>query len=156
MRDFGRGAPDYAVFEMLISGGVLVGILLVTPLSRRHSLDTLIGTGRWVLALGTAGFLWSPVVVWWIAAAIFGLGLGLLEVAAVTRAQGVVPVEVMGRVLGAFMALNALGLSLGAVLASGPSATSVLMAGLTGVFVLLALVWPFTLREGRGFRNRSS
>lgn len=64
MQDAGRGAADYAVFEMLIAGGVLLGILLVTPLGRRRSLDTLTGWGRRVLVLGTAGFLWPQVPVW--------------------------------------------------------------------------------------------
>ncbi|AXH00564.1 MFS transporter (plasmid) [Deinococcus wulumuqiensis] len=149
MRDFGRGSADYAVFEMLISGGVLLGILMVTPLAKKFSLDTLIGVGRWVLALGMSGFLWSPVPMWWGAAAIFGIGLGLLEVAAVTRSQQVVPAEVRGRVLGALMAFNALGLTLGALVAGWPVKTSTLMGSLTLLLAFLAVLWPFAIRSAQ-------
>lgn len=155
LRDVGRGAPDYAVFEMLISGGVLLGIGLVGPLSKRLTLDMLIGVGRWILTVGTAGFLWSPVLAWWSAAAVFGLGLGLLEVAAITRAQQVVPSEVRGRVLGTMLALNALGLSLGAGVAAWPVETSVLLAGVTGALLLLAVLWTWTIRSGQSLTEQA-
>lgn len=142
----GRGAPDYAVFEALIAGGVLVGIALVTPLAARRSLDTLIGAGRWVLVLGTLGFVPTGVPVWWASAAVFGLGLGLLEVAATTRSQQLVSQEVRGRVVGALMGVNALGLTLGAALAARPLPTPALMLGLAALLAGLALVWPLARR----------
>ncbi|EYB68640.1 hypothetical protein DEIPH_ctg018orf0029 [Deinococcus phoenicis] len=146
---FGRGAPDYAIFEMLISGGVLAGIALVTPLAGRWSLDVLIGAGRWVLVLGTLGFVFTPVPVWWGAAAVFGLGLGLLEVAATTRSQQLVPDGLRGRVVGALMGVNAVGLSLGAALAARPPGTPTLMLGLGLILALLALGWTAALRAER-------
>ena len=147
MAQHGRGAPDYAIFEMVISGSVLAGISLVTPLLTRFSLDSLIGAGRWVLVAGTLGFAFSPVAAWWAAAAVFGLGLGLVEVVATTRSQHLVPAEVRGRVVGSLMGVNAVGLSLGAGLAAGPLDTSRLMLGLGLTLALLALSWPLALRQ---------
>lgn len=152
---FGRSAPDYAIFEMLISGGVLTGIALVAPLAARGSLDALIGTGRWVLVLGTLGFAFTPVAVWWAAGAVFGLGLGLLEVAATTRSQQLVPDGLRGRVIGALMGINALGLTLGAALAARPLPTPALMLGLAAALALLALGWPLALRA-EGWRSARS
>lgn len=141
----GRGAADYAIFEMLISGGVLLGIVLVTPLSARWSLDVLIGLGRWVLVAGTLGFVFVPIPVWWAGAAVFGIGLGLLEVAATTRSQQLTGLEVRGRVIGALLGVNAVGLSLGAGLAALPLPTPGLMLGLAAVLLGLALLWPAAL-----------
>ena len=150
MAEAGRGAPDYAVFEMLISGGVLLGIALVGPLSRRCSLDALIGAGGVVLVLGIAAFIPGGVWVWWSGAAVFGTGLGLLEMATITRVQGMLPGEVRGRVIGVALGVNALGLTLGAVLASRPLPTSTLMLGLSAACTLLAFLWPLALRaEGQ-------
>ncbi|WP_161883020.1 MFS transporter [Deinococcus alpinitundrae] len=146
----GRGAADYAVFEMLLSGGVLLGIALVGPLSARFSPDRLIGTGRFILVLGTAGFIAGGVWPWWTAAGVFGLGLGLLEVVATTRIQGLISAEMRGRVIGSVMAFNALGLTLGAGLAARSIATPLLMLGLTGGLALLAALWPLAVqRAGR-------
>ncbi|WP_102125845.1 MFS transporter [Deinococcus planocerae] len=146
MTVFGRGAPDYAVFEMVIAGGVLAGIALVTPLAVRWRLDTLIGTGRWVLVLGTLGFTLTPVPAWWGAAAVFGLGLGLLEVAATTRSQQLVPDGLRGRVVGALMGVNAVGLTLGAALAAWRVETGTLMLALSTLLALLALTWTVAVR----------
>ncbi|WP_415831243.1 MFS transporter, partial [Deinococcus frigens] len=145
----GRGAADYAIFEMLISGGVLLGIALVTPLAARWSLDALIGAGRWVLVAGTLGFVLIPIAAWWAGAAVFGIGLGLLEVAATTRSQQLTGLEVRGRVIGALLALNAVGLSLGAGLAALPLPTPGLMLGLTALLLCLAPLWPVALRLQR-------
>ena len=147
MLDSGRGAADYAVFEMLISGGVLLGIALVGPLSARFSLDSLIGAGRIILVIGTVGFTLGGVWPWWAAAGIFGVGLGLLEVVATTRIQGLIATELRGRVMGSVMALNALGLTLGAGLAARSIATSTLMLALTIVLAGLTLLWPLALRR---------
>lgn len=149
MLEMGRGAADYAVFEMLISGGVLLGIALVEPLSRRFSLDALIWAGRFVLILGVAAFIPGGVWVWWAGAAVFGAGLGLLEVATITRVQGMLPDEVRGRVIGAALGVNALGLTLGAVLAGHSLPTPALMLCLTSACTLLALLWPLALRAER-------
>ncbi|MFK7601598.1 hypothetical protein ACI3L1_05240 [Deinococcus sp. SM5_A1] len=145
----GRGAADYAAFEMLISGGVLLGIVLVTPLSARTTLDAVIGLGRWVLVAGTLGFVLSPIPVWWAGAAVFGIGLGLLEVAATTRSQQLTGLEVRGRVIGALLGINAMGLSVGAGLAALPLPTPGLMLGLAALLLCLALLWPAALRLQR-------
>lgn len=150
MMQHGRGAADYAIFEMVISGAVLGGIALVMPLMTRFSPDAVIGAGRWVLVAGTLGFVSTSVAAWWVAAAVFGVGLGLLEVAATTRSQQLVPQEVRGRVVGSLMGVNAVGLSLGAVLAAQSLGTSSLMLGLGVTLGLLALSWPLAVRfEGR-------
>ncbi|BDP42662.1 hypothetical protein DAETH_26310 [Deinococcus aetherius] len=146
MTTFGRGAPDYAVFEMVVAGGVLAGIALVTPRAARWRLDTLIGVGRWVLVLGTLGFTLTPVPAWWGAAAVFGVGLGLLEVAATTRSQQLVPDGLRGRVIGALMGVNAVGLTLGAALAAWQIETGTLMLALTVLLSLLALTWTLAVR----------
>lgn len=143
----GRGAADYSIFEMLISSGVLLGIALVGPLSARFSLDKLIGAGRLILVLGTAGFVFSGVRPWWAAAGVFGVGLGLLEVVATTRIQGLIPADLRGRVIGSVMAVNALGLTLGAGLAAQSLTTSTLMLALTAVLALLTLLWPLAVRR---------
>ena len=54
MQRAGRGAADYAAFEMLISGGVLPGILLVAPLARRLTMNGVLSLGRWVVLAGSA------------------------------------------------------------------------------------------------------
>lgn len=149
MTQHGRGAADYAIFEMVISGAVLGGIALVTPLLARFASDAVIGTGRWILVAGTLGFVFTPVAVWWVTAAVFGLGLGLLEVAATTRSQQLVPRELRGRVVGSLMGINALGLTLGAGLAAQPLETAALMLGLTLTLTLLALSWPLAVRRER-------
>jgi hypothetical protein len=147
----GRGAPDYAVFEAVISLGVLAGIALVAPLAAHFSPNALIGAGRWVLVVGTLGFTLTPVPVWWGSAAVFGLGLGLLEVAATTRSQQLVAPGLRGRVVGALMGVNAVGLTLGAGLAAQPLSTSALMLALAALLALLALTWTAAVRrEGRG------
>ena len=146
MRAAGRGAADYAVFEMLISGGVLLGILLVTPLARRLTLDGVLGVSRWVLPAGMAALVLPQVGAWWTAAAVFGVGLGLLEVAAVTRIQELIPDHVRGRVMGTFLGVNAGGLSLGAALAGWTVPTAVLMTVLSTALLLLALGWPLVAR----------
>lgn len=143
MRDFGRGAPDYAAFEMLISGGVLLGISLVTPLNKKWPLDRLIGAGLWALALASAGFMAVQVPAWWVAGLVFGAGVGLVEVAGTTRSQEVIPAEVRGRVMGALMSVNAFGLVAGAALASRPLSTQALMLGLGAVLLGLALSWKW-------------
>ncbi|GGO29269.1 MFS transporter [Deinococcus humi] len=145
----GRGAADYAVFEMLISGGVLLGIVLVTPLTARWSLDALISAGRWVLLAGTLGFILVSVPAWWAGAAVFGLGLGLLEVAVTTRSQQIIEPGVRGRVIGALMGVNAVALSLGAGLAALPLPTPGLMLGLVGLLLVLTPLWPAALRRQR-------
>ncbi len=147
MAVYGRGAADYAIFEMLISGGVLLGIVLVTPLSACTSLDVLIGLGRWVLVAGTLGFILVSIPAWWVGAAVFGTGLGLLEVAATTRSQQLVGQEVRGRLIGALLGINAVGLSLGAGLAALPLFTPRLMLGLTVLLLCLAPLWPVALRQ---------
>ncbi len=114
------GAADHAIFEMLVSGGVLLGIALVMPRAARWSLDTLIGLGRRVLVAGTLGFLDVGVAAWWLGAAVFGVGLGLLEMASTIRAQHLTAPAVRGRVIGALLAFNAVGLGLGAGLAALP------------------------------------
>lgn len=152
----GRGAADYAVFEMLISGGVLLGIVLVTPLTARWSLDALIGAGRWVLLAGALGFIFVPIPAWWAGAAVFGLGLGLLEVAATTRSQQLTGLEVRGRVIGALMGVNAVALSLGAGLAALPLPTPGLMLGLALLLLALMPLWPLALRRPQGQRLSAS
>lgn len=146
----GRGAPDYAVFETLLSGGVLAGIALVTPLAARRSLDALIGAGRWVVVVGTLGLSLGPVPAWWGSAAVFGVGLGLLEVAGLTRSQQLIPNGLRGRVVGAKLAVNAVGLVLGAALAAGPTGTGALMLALAALFAVLALTWAAAARAQAG------
>ncbi|CAM3354285.1 hypothetical protein DESA109040_09110 [Deinococcus saxicola] len=143
----GRGAADYAIFEILISGGVLLGIVLVTPLAARWSLDVLIGLGRWILVLGTVGFVFVPIPAWWAGAAVLGIGLGLLAVATTTRSQQLTGQQVRGRVIGALLGVNAVGLSLGAGLAALPLSTPRLMLGLTVLLLCLAPLWPVVLRQ---------
>lgn len=84
-----------------------------------------------MLALGGLGFTLTAVPLGWGAALVFVTGLGLLEVAATTRAQQLVPEGLRGRVIGALMGVNALGLTLDAAL------------------VLLAALWPPALRAQR-------
>ena len=76
----------------------------------------------------------------------FGVGLGLLEVAATTRSQQLVPDGVRGRVIGALMGVNAVGLTLGAALAAWRVETGTLMLALTVLLALLALTWTGAVR----------
>ena len=64
---------------MLISGGVLPGILLVAPLARRLTMNGVLSLGRWVVLAGSAALIPASVPAWWGAAAAFGVGLGLIR-----------------------------------------------------------------------------
>lgn len=150
MLEVGRGAPDYAVFEMLNSGGVLLGILLTAPLTARLSVERVIGVGRVLLTAGMAGFILRGVPAWWTAALAFGAGLGLLEVSVMTRAQQIVPRDVLGRTFGAFMGVNAVGLSLGALIAAWPCPTPALMLGVTLLLLTVTLAWLLVPPQAQG------
>ncbi|MFC4637917.1 MFS transporter [Deinococcus hohokamensis] len=142
------GASDYAVFEMLISGGALGGIALVPVLSRRLGTDALIRLGSLVTVLGVALLAAGGVEVWWSGGLLLGLGLGVLEVAAMTRLQRAVPEKLRGRVLGAFLTSNAAGLTLGAALGRLDVPSAWLMPAVAAVLLCAGLVWVQVARSG--------
>lgn len=75
-------------------------------------------------------------------------GLGLLEVAAVTRSQQLVPATVRGRAMGAVLAVNAISPWVRSW-PPGPYRPQGLMAALPGALLLLALGWPRATRADR-------
>ncbi|WP_019588106.1 MFS transporter [Deinococcus apachensis] len=147
MTALGRGAPDYAVFEMLVALGALAGIAMVTPLSRRLGTDALINLGRLLVVPGLTLLAAAHLQGWWVGGAVLGLSLGLLEVAGMTRLQRTIPEEVRGRALGALLTSNAAGLSLGAALAGLNVPSTWLMPGLAVTLLLLGFVWPLAVRS---------
>ena len=134
------GAGGYALFEGLLSGGALLGALAVGPLARRWSADRLIGLGRGLCALAVLGLAAPQPAVWFAAAGLLGLSLGLLEVAALTRIQSLAPQVTLGRVMGVFLGLNALGLSAGAALGGGHWSGPWLFAALAALLAALGLL----------------
>jgi predicted PurR-regulated permease PerM len=68
-------------------------------------------------------------------------------VASTTRAQHLTAPAVRGRVIGALLAVNAVGLSVGAGLAALPLPTPALMWGLTALLLGLLPLWPAALRR---------
>ncbi|THF86682.1 MFS transporter [Deinococcus sp. KSM4-11] len=149
MQQVGAGAAGYALFEGLSAAGALVGALAVGVLSTRFSTETLINLGRVLCVLAVLGFAIAQPVVWFVTAGLLGLSLGVLEVAAVTRAQGLVAAGTLGRVMGVFMGLNALGLSLGAVMGSWPLASPALFILLAALLGALGLLWNRAVRLSR-------
>ncbi|GHF50498.1 MFS family permease [Deinococcus metalli] len=147
MQHVGAGAGGYALFEGLTAAGALVGALAVGALSARVKADTLIDAGRLLCVLAVLGLAVPQVPVWFVAAALLGLSLGVLEVAAVTRAQGLVAPGTLGRVMGVFLGLNALGLSSGAVIGSWPLASTPLFIVLAALLGALGLLWHRAVRS---------
>lgn len=137
----GRGASDYALFEGLFSVGALLGISVVGILSRKLGLKVLFGLALMIFTLGMVAFAVPTWNVWFLANAITGLSVGLLDVASMTQMQLLVPDGVRGRVMGTSISVGALGLSLGAVVAGLDVSTSMLMGVLGGVLALLSLIW---------------
>jgi MFS family permease len=137
----GRGASDYALFEGLFSVGALLGISVVGVLSRKLGLRVLFGLALMVFTLGMVAFAVPTWNVWFLANAITGLSVGLLDVASMTQMQMLVPDGVRGRVMGTSISVGALGLSLGAVVAGLNVSTSMLMGLLGGILAFLSLTW---------------
>ncbi len=141
MQGHAGGAGGYALFEGLLSGGALLGALAVGPLARRWSADTLIAVGRGACALAVAGLALPDARAWFVAAGLLGVSLGLMEVAATTRIQALAPRGALGRVMGVFLGLNALGLSLGAALGGAHLPSSALFTALAALLAALGALW---------------
>ncbi|GGR35506.1 MFS transporter [Deinococcus ruber] len=146
MTGIGAGANGYALFEGLSAGGALLGALGVGVLSKRWKTDALINTGRLLCVLAVLTLAVPQLWGWFVAAALLGLSLGLLEVATITRAQGLVAADTLGRVMGVFLGVNALGLSLGAVLGGLTVSSTVLFVFLASLLGVLGLLWNRAVR----------
>lgn len=148
MQRVGAGAGGYALFEGLTAGGALVGALAVGLLARRLSSDALINLGRALCVLALLGLAAPVLGLWFAASGLLGLSLGLLEVSAITRAQGLVAAGALGRVMGLFLGLNALGLSAGAGLGASALPSPALFVGLAALLGGLGLLWNRAVRRG--------
>ena len=137
----GTGPGTYALFEGLFSGGALLGIFGVVVLLRRFALEQLVTLGLAVFTLGVLAFTVPQWPLWWAGSGLFGLGVGLLDVAALTLMQRLVPDGLRGRMIGLELSVGALGLSLGAVAAGTALGTGVLMGILALSMVALDLGW---------------
>jgi len=137
----GTGPGAYALFESLFSGSALLGIFGVALLLRRFALEQLIALGLAVFTLGVLAFTVPEWPLWWAGSGLFGLGVGLLDVAALTLMQRLVPDGLRGRMMGLSLSVGALGLGLGAVAAGTALGTGVLMGILALSMVALGLGW---------------
>lgn len=149
----GRGASDYALFEGLFSAGALLGISSVGFLSRWLSLKIQFGLALFVFTLGMLTFAIPVWTVWFLAATITGLAIGLLDVTSMTQMQLLVPDGVRGRVMGTSLSVGALGLSVGAVIAGLGITTTILMGVLGTVLALLSLAW---IVQGKAANSKPS
>ncbi len=137
----GSGPGAYALFEGLFSGGALLGIFGVALLLRHLKLEQQIGLGLAVFTLGVLAFTVAQWPMWWVGSGLFGLGVGLLDVAALTLIQRLVPDGLRGRTTGLSLSVSALGLGLGAVAAGTGMGTGILMEILAGMLALLFVGW---------------
>jgi len=142
----GTGPGAYALFEGLFSGGALLGIFGVSLLLRRLALERLVALGLAVFTLGVLAFTVPEWHLWWAGSGLFGLGVGLLDVAALTLMQRRVPDGLRGRLTGLSLSVGALGLGLGATLAGTGIGTGALMGILTLLMAGLGLGWILGIR----------
>lgn len=118
MERLGRGAEGYGMFEMLLSVGMLAGILAVSAIGARLAPQHGISVAQLVMAGGfgvmaVGGFAWLLG-----GAVVLGLGIGFTQVAAITLLQLAIPEGMRGKVMGAIVSTNAIGQSAGAALAA--------------------------------------
>ncbi|MEJ2290436.1 MAG: MFS transporter [Deinococcales bacterium] len=143
------GARGYGLFEGLISAGTLVGILAVTALVRRVPTRHLVTASQAVVAAGFAVLATGTLPRLLGGGLVIGAGLGLGEVASITLLQLIVPDGLRGKVLGLVLPANALGLTVGAVVAGAvatqPSYAPVLV-GAAATVVALAVLWATVSR----------
>jgi MFS family permease len=143
MTRLGYGAKGYGLFEMIISASILLGIVLVSMIAGKLRPQLLVGLGSVLVAIGLAVLTGHSYHWYLIAASILGLGLGILEVSAVTLLQIVVPETLRGKVLGINFTANALGLSGGAYLTGQLShfPISYVYGGFAFIVFAAALMW---------------
>ncbi|HEX2864258.1 MAG TPA: MFS transporter [Deinococcales bacterium] len=140
----GRGAAGYGLFEGLISGAALAGIAAIAVLGARVDNRRGVTIGNVILLTGIALLTPNTFPAMLVAAAFTGLGLGILEVTAITLVQQLVPPELRGRLLGANMAFGALGLTVGSSLTASlaPSLPlAVFTLGLSAITLVPTVVW---------------
>lgn len=147
-REVGRGAVDYALLESLFSGGALVGIVGTGLLSRTPHVRWSVALGLGIFTLGMLGHGIPQLLGWFVASAVTGLGVGLLDVASMTQMQRLVPDGLRGRVTGISMSTAACGLSLGAVVGGVSWSTTLIMFTLGGVLLLLTASYLVISRPG--------
>lgn len=136
-QEVGRGAVDYALLESLFSGGALTGIVGVGLLSRTLSVRWAVALGLGIFTLGMLAHGIPQLPAWFVASAVTGFGVGLIDVASMTQTQRLVPNGLRGRVTGISMSMAACGLSLGAVVGGLNWSTTLVMLILGGVLLLL-------------------
>lgn len=149
----GAGAAGYGLFEAIVSGGLLGGIVAVGALGARVVPRLQIAVAQGLFVLGFAAMAGGSLPAMYAGGAVLGIGLGMGEVAVVTLLQLAVPDGLRGKAVGVVMTANAAGLTLGAA-AAGPllawgSASSVFAGAAAlggGVLVAWLLV---AFRRGR-------
>ncbi|GEM44419.1 hypothetical protein DC3_00540 [Deinococcus cellulosilyticus NBRC 106333 = KACC 11606] len=108
--DLGLGAKGYGWFEAGISVGALLGMVLSGLLPQKHMSKQLIA-GATLMGIA-APLCWLNLTpVWLGAAGMLGTGLSLLEIAAVTALQLMLPAEHRAKSFGVIMGINSLCLS---------------------------------------------
>lgn len=157
MEATGRGAAGFGLFEAAASAGMLLGILAVTALGTRVAPQHAIAAASFVTAAGFATMTLAPFGALLAGAGLLGFGIGFTEVAAITLLQLAVPAGMRGKVMGAIITANALGLTGGAWL-SGRLGEAVpaptLFGGAALVALLTALVWTAATALGRARLER--
>lgn len=153
MLGLGKGAAGYGLFETLVSLGTLAGIGLVAATSARLKPQRLMGVGYVFMAggfvsLAVGGFGWSLV-----GGGIGGIGLGIVEVSAMTFMQLLIPGGMRGKIMGLSLSAGALGLMLGATVAGqlvNAMSNTVIFGVSAAIIVLLSLAWILLLRGRKG------
>ena len=114
MEQSGRGAAGYGLFESLISGGILAGILVVSVIGSRIRPRVQIGAAQLLFAAGFGIMAAGGMLATFAGGVVLGIGLGVGEVAILTLVQLAVPDGMRGKVLGVAFTANAAGLTFGA------------------------------------------
>jgi MFS family permease len=155
MLGLGKGAAGYGLFETLVSLGTLGGIGLVAATSSRLKPQRLLGVGYVFMAggfvsLAVGGFGWALG-----GGAVTGVGLGMVEVSAMTFLQLLIPDGMRGKIMGLSLSAGALGLMLGATVAGqlvNTVSNTVVFSVSAAVIVLLSVAWILLLRRKGGLK----
>lgn len=140
----------FVIFELALSGALLIGLTLAGRQETAQGHHRSIGWGSVLMAVAPLALTQKAAALWWLGSALLGVGVGLFNVAAVTRSQQLVAPEQRGRLMGTLIGLNAIGAALGAVLGASPVPNLPLMAGLSLGLGLILLGWPLTLQKQAG------
>ncbi|WP_299431908.1 MFS transporter [uncultured Meiothermus sp.] len=154
------GVQGFGVLEALMAGGALLGLLVVMPLIRLWSRETvfLVGLGIWGLFMASLGLF--PFPIW---AGIATIILGMLNTMFIVPARSIIqlaaPPELRGRIMAAFGAIMQSAVLIGTFLAGvlEPRLGVLTVLYFSGIAVSLAVftvfLWGGIPRQPREARS---